>query len=48
MNPELLEQLREDIKAVGILAGMSETAEFVSLEKSFAKLMASIIEGCHD
>jgi hypothetical protein len=48
MDAELLKQLKEDIQAVGILAGMSETAEFVSLEKSFAKLMASIVEGCHD
>jgi len=47
MDAELLKQLKEDIKAVGILAGMSETAEFVSLEKSFDALMRSIIESGH-
>jgi hypothetical protein len=48
MDADLVKQVYEDIDAVAVLAGMSETKEFVALRKSFDALMCSIIEGCHD
>ena len=48
MNPDLVKQVYDDIDAVAVLAGMSETKEFVALRKSFDALMQSVIEGCHD
>ena len=48
MDADLVKQVYEDIDAVAVLAGMSETKEFVALRKSFDALMASIVEGCHD